>query len=424
MQKDVNNFINDIVKPFDYDDTVFKIEGHCLRYIGNGGRVLIPDGAYSLQGMFKDCNLDILILDSDTSKVLNMSSMFENAKINNLKLGSKFSTCSARNMNYMFKNAKIANMDMIKGFNTSNLRSMNHMFENCPIPSGFIIGNEFDLTMLKEMNYTFYHSEFPEDFTLRDIYVTKNTYIEAEYTFSYTKLPKGFEIGNSRSKRIIFSTYEGKYPAFAYCTIPDGFRSSFVYYSSTGRSCYSRCNLADDFTFPEGFELYNRTKGESDYTFSYRGYEYSVWCLDSLFEDKEQARKFELEEAEQELREKQQKRKTDLEEQCKKELLKLLKEGKTISEARQSLLSSGIDLSGHSQHDFKEILDSAVIFISEALTRNCKTDISNLLSFKSNNKYSKYTIGEVRDKLLAKGYPKEIVYECILNYISDQYLTL
>lgn len=121
---------------------------------------------------------------------------------------------------------------------------------------------------------------------------------------------------------------------------------------------------------------------------------------------------------------KKQNRKLKLEKQCKKELLKLLKEGKTISEARQSLVSSCIDLSGYSQHDFEELLDSAVIFISEALTSNCNTDASNLLSFKSNDKYSKYTIGEVRDKLLAKGYPKEIIYECILNYISDQYLTL
>lgn len=88
-----------------------------------------------------------------------------------------------------------------------------------------------------------------------------------------------------------------------------------------------------------------------------------------------------------------------MEKQCKKELLKLLKEGKTISEARQSLVSSGIDCTVYSQHDFEEILDSAVIFISEALIRNCNTDASDLLSFKSNDKYSKYTIGEVRDKL-------------------------
>lgn len=407
VKKDVDTFIEKYAKPFKYDDTDFQIVNHCLHYIGKGGRVSIPEGLYSMNGMFQGCTLDTLILDFDTSKILNMGSMFENAKIGKLELGSNFTTCNVHSMTKMFKDAKIADMHMFSGFNTINVKNMDNMFENCVIPSGFIVGSNFDITNVWQFYGCFYNCKFPEGFTLKEIYTTKDTDMISRHAFSKTVLPEGFEFGNDRSKAIGLSD-----STFKDCVISDGFCAESIYTSKERltSSCFNGCILAPDFIFPEGFDITDCDPG-LDYSkvlYGHKEYKIANEDLDTLLSVKN----------------KKQNRKLKLEKQCKKELLKLLKEGKTISEARQSLVSSCIDLSGYSQHDFEELLDSAVIFISEALASNCNTDASNLLSFKSNDKYSKYTIGEVRDKLLAKGYPKEIVYECILNYISDQYLTL
>lgn len=122
VKKDVDTFIEKYAKPFKYDDTDFQIVNHCLHYIGKGGRVSIPEGLYSMNGMFQGCTLDILILDFDTSKILNMGSMFENAKIGKLELGSNFTTCNVHSMSKMFKDAKIADMHMFSGFNTINVK--------------------------------------------------------------------------------------------------------------------------------------------------------------------------------------------------------------------------------------------------------------------------------------------------------------
>lgn len=408
LKKDVDTFIEKYAKPFKYDDIDFQIVNHCLHYIGKGSKVSIPEGLYSMNGMFQGCNLSTLILDFDTSKILNMSSMFENAKIGKLELGSNFTTCNVHSMYSMFKDAKITDMRMFSGFNTSNVRNMDSMFENCAIPSGFIVGSNFNITNVRNIRRCFYNCKFPEGFTLKEIYTTKDTYMYSTYAFSKTVLPEGFEFGNDKSKVIGLSC-----STFKDCVISDGFCAEPVYsYEERFRgSCFSGCILAPDFIFPEGFDItkyYDPGVEYSNVLYGYKEYKVDNNGLDTLLS----------------IKNKKQKRKLRLEKQCKKEFLKLLKEGKTISEARQSLVSNGIDCTGYSQHDFEEILDSAVIFISEALIRNCNTDASDLLSFKSNDKYSKYTIGEVRDKLLAKGYPKEIVYECILNYISDQYLTL
>lgn len=37
-------------------------------------------------------------------------------------------------------------------------------------------------------------------------------------------------------------------------------------------------------------------------------------------------------------------------------------------------------------------------------------------------KHSEYTVGEVRDTLLNKGVPKEVVMEAIVTYLEDQVL--
>ena len=110
-----------------------------------------------MNGMFQGCTLDTLILDFDTSKILNMGSMFENAKIGKLELGSNFTTCNVHSMTKMFKDAKIADMHMFSGFNTINVKNMDNMFENCVIPSGFIVGSNFDITNVWQFYGCFYN---------------------------------------------------------------------------------------------------------------------------------------------------------------------------------------------------------------------------------------------------------------------------
>lgn len=35
---------------------------------------------------------------------------------------------------------------------------------------------------------------------------------------------------------------------------------------------------------------------------------------------------------------------------------------------------------------------------------------------------SKYTVGQAKEKLISKKYPKEVVNEVLVNYLSNQYL--
>lgn len=35
---------------------------------------------------------------------------------------------------------------------------------------------------------------------------------------------------------------------------------------------------------------------------------------------------------------------------------------------------------------------------------------------------SKYTVGQAREKLISKKYPKEVVNEVLIDYLSEQYL--
>lgn len=92
----------------------------------------------------------------------------------------------------------------------------------------------------------------------------------------------------------------------------------------------------------------------------------------------------------------------------------MLKSGKSIEMSRLELSNNGYDA---------HVVDRCIAMVVGKLNSRCMETIKKLMII-SKEGYSSYTISEVKEKLLAKGYPKEIVYECILNYIGDQYLTL
>lgn len=398
----------------------------------------------------------------DTSSVEDMSYMFSGAVLRKgFSLGNRFHTGNVTDMQGMFYGV-ISHRDFTLGtnFDTRNVITMEEMFDQydeaerrnpydimCVIDEeeqeGIsasikeenldwytpLLGDKFDTSNVKCMDKMFnYCCKFPENFTLGAKFDTSNV-VMMTGMFCNAKLPRNFIFGSRFKIPPMVSDPEDCEDAYlgmlsGYKIYPDSDLSLFINSGCDLGVLFCDVEFSDDYVFPDWFDFSSYPKerengkiGCEEVCLNYKNkycYTPSKILEMLLCKDAKVAHDCKREE---------QKRKINLEKQCKKELLKLLKEGKTISEARQSLVSSK-DGSGYSQHDFEEILDSAIIFISEALTRNCNTDISNLLSFKSNDKYSKYTIGEVRGKLLAKGYPKEIVYECILNYIGDQYLTL
>ena len=101
-------------------------------------------------------------------------------------------------------------------------------------------------------------------------------------------------------------------------------------------------------------------------------------------------------------------------ENCKKDLIKLLKEGKSIRDALRCLTT-------------RYPMVNIDRISSECLSKlyiECSKNVSRLLEIPIGSEYCRYTIAEVRKKLQEAGYPKEVVDDCILNYIGDQYISL
>ena len=94
-----------------------------------------------------------------------------------------------------------------------------------------------------------------------------------------------------------------------------------------------------------------------------------------------------------------------------KEVIAMLKQRKSKDDVLSMLVSKGISF------------DSAISLYSIAINPlkvKCKNDISKI--FVVEGKSSKYTVGEVREYLQDRGYPKEIVNNCLLEYLKNEYL--
>ncbi len=84
--------------------------------------------------MFTECNLKCLNLESfDTSNVENMSNMFMNSNIPELHLGG-FITKRVKDMGYMFYGCRAKIID-VHSFDTSCVEDMSAMFANCEVES-------------------------------------------------------------------------------------------------------------------------------------------------------------------------------------------------------------------------------------------------------------------------------------------------
>lgn len=95
---------------------------------------------------------------------------------------------------------------------------------------------------------------------------------------------------------------------------------------------------------------------------------------------------------------------------CTKSVVASLKDGKTIKEIK--------DIFGY-KYD-TEMIDSVYYNICSKLESSCMKDISN--TFVVEGKSSKYTVGEMQEMLVKRGYPREVVNACLVGYLSSEYL--
>ena len=103
-----------------------------------------------------------------------------------------------------------------------------------------------------------------------------------------------------------------------------------------------------------------------------------------------------------------------IEELCKRDLQKLLKEGRSIKEASLilSTMYQSIDLG------------AMVNAIYDSLHNGCMDAVDKLSVIPSGSSQCRYSIGELRRKLREAGYPGDIVDGCILKLLDDQYISL
>lgn len=104
----------------------------------------------------------------------------------------------------------------------------------------------------------------------------------------------------------------------------------------------------------------------------------------------------------------------DILEQCKRELIKLLSSGKSVSVATKLLQDK------YAYIDIEKISEN----VSTVLTEECSKNVLNLFEIPSGSSYCRYTIGDVVEKLVKAGYPRDVVNECVIGYIRDQYISL
>ena len=101
-------------------------------------------------------------------------------------------------------------------------------------------------------------------------------------------------------------------------------------------------------------------------------------------------------------------------ENCKKDLVKLLKEGKSVGDALRCLKT---------RYPMVNI-DKVSSECLSKLSIECSKNVSSLLAIPVGSEYCRYTIAEVHKKLCEAGYPSDVVDRCIVEYIGDQYISL
>lgn len=366
----------------------------------------------------------------DTSNVTNMSGMFEGCTLSKgFSFGDKFDTSKVTDMSYMFYECSFEE-DFSFGdkFDTSSVTNMSGMFGGegkYNASKNFSLGDKFDTSNVTDMSYMFdwFGCENDDGWTLGDKFDTSKV-TNMDWMFRYAGLPK--DLGNKFNTinvKTMSSMFMGSY-------MPEGFSLGDKFDTSNVENMMGTfsCIIHEDFSLPDNFTISGLKDGYDDS----RGYEYTVQDVkECMFDDYDFGentinKKFKGLTAE-EIIDLLKGRKGELI-KCQKAMLKLLKEGKTLKEAEEILSSSGlIDKYKNIVGDIQSIgIDTAKSLGSKVevqLKNKCSVAAIQLLSIEEHDGFSNYTIGEVQDILIGKGFPKDIVNECILNYIKDEYIS-
>ena len=225
--------------------------------------------------------------------------------------------------------------------------------------------------------------------------------IDTSYMFfGFNNFPSNFTLGGNFDtrcvKRMDFMFYEAE--------LPEGFSLGYNFDTSNVESMENIFNFT---RFPESFILCEKFNIEN------------VLCIDdSMFEFSDlpqwvTADRYDNAEVIEEL-----KYKNPRITECTKLLVNLFKENKTVLEAKEKILKEHPEIT-------RNIIDyvskvSKVVY--NKLSIDCLEIVPSLFSIKGNEQQSRYTVGDVCNELLKRGFPEEIVMKSIVNYLEDQVL--
>ena len=143
---------------------------------------VIPINASSCYKMFYDCTTSFNLSNFDTSKMTDMSWMFDNCKaLTQLDL-SNFDTSNVTNMSYMFSKCQSLTSLDLSNFDTSKVTDMSYMFSYCSRLISLDLSS-FDTSNVTDMSYMF---EDCSGLTLLDLsnFNTENV-TNMHYMFKY-----------------------------------------------------------------------------------------------------------------------------------------------------------------------------------------------------------------------------------------------
>ncbi|MBE6283490.1 MAG: BspA family leucine-rich repeat surface protein [Mediterranea massiliensis] len=141
----------------------------------------------------------------NTSKVTNMSYMFNNcSSLTSLDL-SNFNTSKVTNMNGMFRGCSSLESLDLSSFNTGNVTSMTYMFYYCSSLQSITFGNSFNTANVTDMSYMFSHCSA---FTSLDLssFNTANV-TDMSYMFSHCSAFTSLDLSSFNTANVTNMTY-------------------------------------------------------------------------------------------------------------------------------------------------------------------------------------------------------------------------
>lgn len=380
----------------DYDDSLFKQEGNFLKYIGESCDVVVPTGLSMYGGLFEKRTFkDTLKVNCDFSGNIN-SDLFRNL----------FEYC-------IFEHG-VDLSDFCKNASYEDIGVLYFMF-GCVIKEKLIFADNFIVG-----DRSFCYSEFLNGANLGSVKMFSGVEFLGD-----AYLSDDFYLPDIKSADIVFDTvYEGtlccprRMPSYVMseekCNLLYAINNHIFddrnYERQTEEVCYKQYGHKIDYEeitkYEVEWDLYSKKIKEKFGEDAYS--EEGILPLDG------KAVKYlekELSIAVEKL-----KKGKGIVSRCKQEMVKLLKEGKSEKEAI-SILSKNPDFN-------VDLCNTIYTGIENSLIDKCSIDISSIFRVENDTSVSKYTVGEMKELLMKRGYPELVVLKCLVDYLKDEYLCL